>query len=409
MTDVQQEFIGSPDGPKVFVPELGMEVGTFTKRMFELERSPSMAQAPPIMHHVPKRFRGPYHPEQLENYDPDKEYPLTWDGWVRCSGKLIYKEYGDNSRAGQECKRKATHRSGYCQSHGGKLHPLDMPAPVTRDPSTMNRSELLKYGYITVDDLDDEELIRGQCRNRNGWFSTSNKNSQISKPVYDKMVSRLFDRAQEKMRENLLQAIDVLAEISQGDAFEASDRANASKFLIERVLGKTTEKIDLTVGAKPFEQILTGIAPLTREESRAQRAIEPIEIIDVTEDEWSPTEPPTSSQSYESESWNPEAVPEPAAEQSDSPAPSSAEMSPVSPEQLKDKIQTARNRRYAARAQGNSSTRNLAYLSERTPVYGAIDERVTARIQWTHPDEVKVPASVKAKETRKRNYDRKSQ
>jgi len=404
------EFIGSPDGPKVFVPELGMEVGTFTKRMFELERSPSMAQAPPIMHHVPKRFRGPYHPEQLENYDPDKEYPLTWDGWVRCSGKLIYKEYGDNSRAGQECKRKATHRSGYCQSHGGKLHPLDMPAPVTRDPSTMNRSELLKYGYITVDDLDDEELIKGQCRNRNGWFS-SNKNAQIPKVVYDKMVSRLFDRAQEKMRENLLAAIDTLTEISKGDAFEASDRINASKFIYERVMGKATEKIDLTVGAKPFEQILSGIAPLTREESRAQRAIEPTVIDAEIEEEWN-TESPASQEGMP---WTQKSASGQPVEQWASPAQSfvpEERVSPDTPQEapepsaaaLKEKIQAARNRRYAARAQGNTSTRNLAYLRHEVIAMGE-----PRRIQWTHPDEAKVPAAVKAKETRKRNYDRKSQ
>lgn len=390
----QYAFVGKPDGPPTFVAAMGTKVGTFTERHAELEpRLGPGKNSPCIMWHVPREFRGPYHPEDRADYskklDDEGAYPRTYDGWANCEGKLKAQEGAKTDRAGEPCKRKAVHRSGFCQVHGGKLHPLDMPAPVTRDPSTMNRRELLKFGYITVDDLDDEELIHGMARDKRGKFPGKNASDKatIPKPIYDKMVQRLFDRAQEKLRENVLAAIDTLAEISQGDAFEASDRANASKFIVERVLGKTTEKVDLTVTAKPFEQILSGIAPMTREESRAQRALETAARQEIIEGEVVEWEADSSEQS--TSAWTEDA---PGTEQE-----SVSDEPKLSSEELKDKVQTARNRRYAARAQGNTSVRNLAYQSE----------RIGNRIQWTHPDEVKVPTSVKAQETRERNYRRK--
>ncbi len=445
---MRKSFVGEPDGPLAFIAEFDREVGTFLERCAELE-DPLYQDKPCLMYHVPNEFRGPYKPDDMLNRDETQQLKVTLDGYVRCTRAAL-------TGIEKQCSRKAVNRSLYCATHGGKLHPFDKPKQ--RDVTTMTRQELLTEGLIDPEDLDDEELIRGMARSPEGNFYTDKARKRaIPKHIYDKMVQRLFERANEKFRENLLSCVESLAEIANGTAFEPADRIRAATYIVDRVLGKTAEKIDMSVGLKPYQEILTGIAPLTREESRAQRSlmgqIGELEAIPSCgacgatmdgnqcpecgviegEVEWteeSSTGPlsngarraDTLTQTYLRARDDHAPTAQNQENSSDANAPGKTSHTSTSkenhhgpmsldqhhaqerPGKTKEEItaetKAARARRYAARAQGQTSTRNLGY------VRAAEDLGDRWRVRWIAPEDVTVPATVKAKETKRRNRER---
>jgi hypothetical protein len=395
--------VGDPDGPKVYVPELDCEVKTFTDRCAELE-SKLYQNIPCIMHHVPLYFRGPYRATQLANYDKSKKYPQSWNGNVRCSGVRKSPNARGQRRGPGPCERNAVNRTPFCPVHGGKLHPLDHVVEVIRDPSEMSTRDLLKHGYIDVEDLDDEELLRGMARREDGsWPDTDDKRPMIPKEIYDKMVARLFERANEKFRENILVAVEALATIAGGDAYEASDRIRASQEIITRTLGKPKDTIDLNIGTQtPFEQIISGVATVSREESRKRRAlpegtgmkelgfaiegekwIEPKGSIIVDQP---PVEP--SGQDATTDI--------PTIGNTTSPAEDAS--APLTKAALKEKISRSRNRRFAARGAGRDDVGSAVIFVRVVTDSG--------RTQWRDPADVKIPSTLKARETKKRNRER---
>lgn len=253
--------IGMPDGPDEWHPEFGCRVGTFVTRHAELD-AVHLQSVPCLMFHVPKHFRGPFRPEELANFDPDYEYRIDHTGFVMCEALTRGKPSRHEPR---ECMRKASNRQFLCQAHGGRLHPLDKTdANINhKDPAAMSRLELLEAGYIDVDDLTDDEL-------RNG-VAPGKKHLRVSKEVYQKITQRHFARAQELMSEGLLPAVQALNHIAQGSAYEPADRIKAATYIIERVMGKTPDVLITKAIKEPWEELVAGVATLSREESRARR------------------------------------------------------------------------------------------------------------------------------------------
>jgi len=214
------------------------------------------------MFHVPRHLRGPYRPDELANFDPDADYRVDHTGMALCQSSTRPKQSAQEPR---ECRRKASNRQPYCDSHGARLHPLDKADANLRykDPATMTRLELLEAGYIDVDDLTDEEL-------RNG-VAPKGKHLRVSKEIYQKITQRHFQRAQELMAEGLLPAVQALNHIAQGSAYEPADRIKAATYIVERVMGKTPDVLITKAIKEPWEELVAGVATLSREESRARR------------------------------------------------------------------------------------------------------------------------------------------
>lgn len=247
-----------PDGPPEFHPEFGCSVGTFTTRNAEMDYK-QYQSFKCLMFHVPVQFRGAYYPDQLANYDPDEDYSLTPDGHRNCESIA-------NRRNFDQCRRPAKNRQPYCESHGAKLHPLDKIEDVltrVKDPALMSRLELLDNGYIDVEDLTDDEL-------RNGVGIVGNR-VRLSKETFNKICQRHFKRAQDLMNEGLLPAIQALNHIAQGTAYEPADRLKAITYIIDRTMGKTPEILVTAQSKEPWQQLVNGISPMTREESRRVR------------------------------------------------------------------------------------------------------------------------------------------
>lgn len=271
--------MGKPDGPVVYVDYLDMEVGTFTDPRKDLY-IPKDSGTTSLMHHVPFRMRGPYVVKDLPETFVEEhidDLRIDEEQWVIC---------GATTQAGNPCRRKAMNRSNKCAAHGGKLHPLDkklahermaMPggdklrAAITPElEQRMTRHQKFLSGLISVDDLDDEELAKGGFREADGriW-----RPRRLPREFHQKMVDKLFERAGEKLKENLLDVVDTMTDIAKGSAYEPADRLKAAQFVIERVMGKNPDVV-VHQQDKPWQVMLSGIKGGTREESRARRAAE---------------------------------------------------------------------------------------------------------------------------------------
>lgn len=254
--------IGLPDGPPAWHAEFGCTVGTFVTRHANLD-DPLYQTKPCLMFHVPHHFRGPYRPDELGNFDPDVDYRVDHTGMMLCEAVIRRKQSPND---GKECRRKAANRQPRCESHGARLHPLDKTGANInfKDPALMTRMELLQAGYIDVEDLSDEEL-------RNG-VASKGKHVRITKDLYQKITQRHFARAQELLQEGLLPAVQALNHIAQGSAYEPADRIKAATYIIERVMGKTPDVLITKEVKEPWQQLVAGVATISREESRARRS-----------------------------------------------------------------------------------------------------------------------------------------
>lgn len=139
-------------------------------------------------------------------------------------------------------------------------------------PKGMTRQQAFVAGYIPVQDLDDEELRVGRCRAANGKIPRVGSRTEVMpQQLYDSMIQEHFKRSNEKLRSQLDVALATMVDIMQDDTCEPKDRMDAAKYLYERVAGKTPERVQVAVTREPWEEVLGGIAQISRAESRAMR------------------------------------------------------------------------------------------------------------------------------------------
>lgn len=283
--DVQLPWEGTHEEPKgeyeVELPYLGVQ-----REFSEHQNQVALGMAEKgiggrfLKHHVPLDMRGPYKLTSFPGAYGEREGA---GGYAMCCGMTqTHNSKGERIREqSNPCRAKAINRSGFCSRHGGALHPLDRKRI---DWEKAPRHIRFKYGRLPVDELDDEELSRGQIRKENGSFTS---NQFVSAEIHDAMVKKLFERSDQKMRENLLTAVDTMSEIAAGTAYEPADRLRAAEFIFKWLRGQTPVKVEIGV-EKPFEKVLDAIfSGGSREESRRRRG-EPVDDIldaEVVDDE----------------------------------------------------------------------------------------------------------------------------
>ena len=87
------------------------------------------------------------------------------------------------------------------------------------------------------------------------------------------MADELMRRREADLQAALGGAIKSLIEISTSDVYEGADRVKASTFIVEKVMGKAPEKLQIEQ-TKPWETIFSGVAGGTRDEARAARQLD---------------------------------------------------------------------------------------------------------------------------------------
>jgi hypothetical protein len=110
----------------------------------------------------------------------------------------------------------------------------------------------------SIKDWDDEELARGMRRAHDGTFR-GRPPKVVPKVVHDEAMRRLLARGQQLFKESFEDAIETLLEVATSESAENKDKIKAAIYVIERIAGKTPEKIELSTGEKPFEILLGGL------------------------------------------------------------------------------------------------------------------------------------------------------
>lgn len=138
------------------------------------------------------------------------------------------------------------------------------------EAGSATRQAMFNAGLIGVEDLDDEELRYGRCRDHNGAIpKNSNKTEMLPRDLYDAMVAEHEKRTDEKLRQQLDTALETMVNIMEDDTVEPRDRFEAAKYLFERVKGKTPERVQVNVTKQPWEEVYAGVAKITRAQSKA--------------------------------------------------------------------------------------------------------------------------------------------
>lgn len=109
-------------------------------------------------------------------------------------------------------------------------------------------------GEADLSSWSEEELIRGQKRGRNGRW-TGRPPKVIAKAVHDELVKRKLTKAYELLNESIYDAVAVLVDVAKDTEADASVRIKAATEILNRTIGKPTEKVQVELGIKTkFEE-----------------------------------------------------------------------------------------------------------------------------------------------------------
>lgn len=100
---------------------------------------------------------------------------------------------------------------------------------------------------------DDEELLRGQRRSKNGQFHGSAP-KVVPTSVHRELTRRRLSKSYELLREDLVAACQLLGTVIRDNKAPYKDRIKASEIVIERVMGRVPEKIDVAIFPSKMEQ-----------------------------------------------------------------------------------------------------------------------------------------------------------
>lgn len=129
-----------------------------------------------------------------------------------------------------------------------------------RPPPRVNeRHRLFLLGELTVHDLDDEELARGQFRGHNNRFSRGGKLDKIPKAFHEEVIRRILERGEEQMRRDYLTSIEAVKGVMLNPMSSGTEVLKAADMIMTRVAGKPRDTVDVTIAVKPWEQTLRGI------------------------------------------------------------------------------------------------------------------------------------------------------
>jgi hypothetical protein len=100
-------------------------------------------------------------------------------------------------------------------------------------------------GITDLSEWDDEELLRGQRRAANGSF-VGRPPKVVPQEVHAERIRRTMTKAHVLLQESTVDAVALLRQVVLDDFANYSDRVRAAELIITRVLGKPTERIELS-------------------------------------------------------------------------------------------------------------------------------------------------------------------
>lgn len=375
---------GDADGPDLFMDQLGIIVPTFINPRNDL--IPPKARAHKrVSHHIPFKMRGFFKPHEWPSEYRDT---ITWntdkEGFVLCNAI---------NKAGNECANKAVNRTQFCRNHGGGLHPLDkkitmqnvIEVPQERI-AQLTRAQRFMQGFITTDELSDEEI--------QGMFIYEDDGQKVKSitlgiKIHQQIAQELHKRLNRFLQTKTASMLSVMVDIAESDLVEPADRIKAAQWVAERTLGKTPDIIIHGKTEQPYEAIFETIDAGSREDyrqkissTRLELGGKPDTILDVET-----IEEPEDSDSGEDHQWHtrsesPNPDPGPTMGHPGHPGQDSDQRNPaeeITPgwvhnkekhqevdrqKEIKKARAKAKQRRFAARANGATTSHDLPWLVE---------------------------------------------
>ena len=104
-------------------------------------------------------------------------------------------------------------------------------------------------GSIDLSVWDDEELLRGQRRAKNGSFC-GKAPRVVPMEIHHELNKRRMSRAGEVLRESLVGAVELWRSVLEDTSAPLGFRMRASELIVERVMGKAKETVDLSVSVE---------------------------------------------------------------------------------------------------------------------------------------------------------------
>lgn len=139
-----------------------------------------------------------------------------------------------------------------------------------REPHVSKRMQQFLDGKITVEDLDDEEIRRGQFRDKNGNFQGRPHNNLPLK-WYKAIAQENIRRQDRRWQELYGPAIDTLKEISNNKRLPADARMKSAVYIVERAAGKVPEKQEMHISVAKWEEDIEELFTYNGEASDATK------------------------------------------------------------------------------------------------------------------------------------------
>lgn len=120
-------------------------------------------------------------------------------------------------------------------------------------------------GELDIGTWSDEELIRGQRRAVTGQFK-GRPPKVVPKAIHDELVRRKLSKAYDLLKDSLVDAVVLLRTVVTDPDAQYADRIKAAKIIMDRVLGKATERVELGFQEPPWATALRSalqVAPVT--------------------------------------------------------------------------------------------------------------------------------------------------
>lgn len=113
----------------------------------------------------------------------------------------------------------------------------------------------LAEGRLKVEDLDFEELQRGQLRDKNGNF-TGRKPAVLPRAWHERVAQELIRRGESEFRKNFDGALKAMVDLATNPKVASRERFLASQYVIERIMGKIPDKLETKSEVTVFDQLI---------------------------------------------------------------------------------------------------------------------------------------------------------
>lgn len=355
---------GDADGPDLYVEQLGIVVPTFIDPRNDLIVGKAKAHKR-VNHHIPFRMRGFFKAEHWpEEYRATIDWKEDADGFIMCAGI---------NKAGNACASKAVNRTQFCRNHGGGLHPLDKKISIKNVVEVpeeriaqLTRTQRFMQGFIPIEDLSDEE-IQGMFIYEDDGTKTRSINLGIK--IHQQISQELHKRLNRFLQTKTASMLAVMVDIAESELVEPADRIKAAQWVAERTLGKTPDIIIHGKVDAPYESIFESIDAGSREDYRQKVGSSRLELGRGTDEilDAETIEEPEDSHSGEDHQRDTsgesgDTDPGTTMEYVRRTVENSDERNRL--QELKKARAKAKQRRFAARASGNTNTHDLAWLIE---------------------------------------------